>query len=47
MTSAHIIYIPCVLLAGIAIGYLVGIRAARAEAARRKQGGADEDDDDL
>jgi len=47
VTSAHIIYIPCVLLAGIAIGWLVGIRAARAEALRRKQAGENPEDDDL
>jgi len=45
MTPAHVIYIPCVLLAGIAVGWLIGVRAARAEAARRKETGADENDD--
>lgn len=44
MSAAHVIYIPCVLLAGIAIGYLVGLRAARAAAERRRRGEADEDD---
>jgi hypothetical protein len=45
MTPAHVIYIPCVLLAGIVVGWLIGVRAARAEAARRKATRADENDD--
>jgi hypothetical protein len=28
-TAAHIIYIPCVLLVGIVIGWILGGRAAR------------------
>jgi len=33
----HVIYIPGILLVGIAIGYVLGARAARAELERRKQ----------
>ena len=31
MTIAHIIYIPGVLILGLAIGYLLGAKAVRAE----------------
>jgi hypothetical protein len=31
MTFEHIIYIPGVLLVGLAVGYMMGARAVRAE----------------
>lgn len=37
MPFEHIIYIPGLLLVGVAIGYVLGARAARAELERRKQ----------
>lgn len=37
MPLAHIIYIPGMLLVGIAIGYVLGARAARAELSRRRK----------
>lgn len=37
MPVEHIIYIPGLLLVGIAIGYVLGARAARAELERRKK----------
>jgi hypothetical protein len=36
-TIAHVIYIPGVLLVGIAIGFVLGARAARAEIERRRK----------
>jgi proteasome assembly chaperone (PAC2) family protein len=36
-TIAHIIYIPGVLLMGIAIGFVLGARAARSEMARTQK----------
>jgi proteasome assembly chaperone (PAC2) family protein len=33
-TIAHVLYIPGVLLIGIAVGFVMGARAARAELAR-------------
>jgi len=36
-TIAHFIYIPGVLLIGIAIGFVLGARAARAELERRRK----------
>jgi len=33
----HIIYIPGILLVGIAIGYVLGAKAARAEMERRRR----------
>lgn len=36
-TIAHVIYIPGVLLVGIAIGFVIGARAARAEIERRRK----------
>jgi hypothetical protein len=33
----HILYIPGILLLGIAIGFVMGARAARAELARRQK----------
>ncbi|MEZ4336367.1 MAG: hypothetical protein R3B82_07045 [Sandaracinaceae bacterium] len=37
MPFEHVIYIPGLLLVGIAIGYVLGARAARAELERRKR----------
>ncbi len=37
MTAQHVIYIPCVLLLGLIIGYVLGARAVRAELAKRKR----------
>jgi hypothetical protein len=34
-TISHVLYIPGVLLIGIAIGFVLGARAARAEIARQ------------
>lgn len=31
MTAAHMAYIPFVLMVGLAIGYMLGTRAVRAE----------------
>ena len=36
MTSEHVIFIPAVLLAGVVIGYLLGLRNARLEFEKRK-----------
>lgn len=36
MTFEHVIFIPAILLAGIAIGYGLGARAARAEIAKKQ-----------
>jgi hypothetical protein len=36
-TIAHILYIPGVLLVGIAIGFVMGARAARNEIARTQK----------
>jgi hypothetical protein len=36
-SSAHFIFIPCVLFVGILLGYTLGGRAAAAEQERRKQ----------
>lgn len=36
-TVAHILYIPGILLVGIAIGFVVGARAARSEMNRNKR----------
>jgi hypothetical protein len=33
----HVLYIPGILLVGLAIGYVLGARAARAEMERRRQ----------
>jgi len=33
----HIIYIPGILLVGVAVGYVLGARAARAELERRQR----------
>jgi hypothetical protein len=37
MSFAHIIYIPGTILLGMVVGYVMGTRAALAEAARLKQ----------
>ena len=34
---AHILYIPGMLLLGIAVGFVLGARSARAELERRKK----------
>jgi hypothetical protein len=36
-SSAHFIFIPCVLFVGIILGYMLGGRAASADQERRKQ----------
>jgi hypothetical protein len=36
-TIAHLLYIPGVLLIGIATGFVLGARAARSEAARAQK----------
>ena len=36
-TIEHVLFIPGVLLIGIAMGYVAGARAARAEIKRREQ----------
>lgn len=37
MPVEHLIYIPGMILVGIAIGYVLGARAARAELERRRK----------
>ena len=37
MPVEHLLYIPGILLVGIAIGYVMGARAARAELERRRK----------
>jgi len=37
MTAAHIIFIPGILLVGIAVGYSLGARAVRAEMTRLRR----------
>ena len=37
MTIQHVIYIPSVLLVGVVAGYVMGARAVRAEADRRRR----------
>jgi hypothetical protein len=36
-SSAHFIFIPCVLFVGMILGYTFGARAANADHERRKQ----------
>ncbi len=36
-TIAHILYIPGMLLLGIAVGFVLGARSARAELERRRK----------
>jgi proteasome assembly chaperone (PAC2) family protein len=37
MTIAHVVYIPGVFLLGLAVGYVLGARAVRAEMARLRK----------
>ena len=37
MTVEHVIFIPGVLVAGIAIGYMLGARAVREEIRRKRE----------
>ena len=37
MTSAHVVYIPFVLLMGLIAGYTLGARAVRAELEKRRK----------
>lgn len=37
MTAEHVIFIPGVLLVGLALGYVLGARAVRNEVARAKK----------
>ena len=37
MTPQHVIYIPCALLVGLILGYIMGARAVRAELDRRRK----------
>ncbi len=37
MSSAHFIYIPAMILVGLVLGFIVGSRAARAEAAAERK----------
>ena len=37
MPVEHVIYIPCVLFVGTLIGYVLGVRATKADLERRKQ----------
>jgi hypothetical protein len=37
MTAAHILFIPGILLVGIALGYSLGARAVRAEMIRLRR----------
>lgn len=37
MPLEHILYIPGILLVGVAIGYVMGARAARAEHERQRR----------
>lgn len=41
MTSAHIIYIPIVVILGIVFGYRLGLAAMRKELERRRKRGED------
>jgi hypothetical protein len=36
MTPEHVIFIPGIFLAGLAVGYMMGAKAVRAELARKK-----------
>lgn len=35
-SAAHVVFIPGVLLVGMVVGYVMGARAARAEAEKRR-----------
>jgi uncharacterized protein YneF (UPF0154 family) len=37
MSAAHLLYIPVSVLVGIAVGYVLGARAARQEAERMQK----------
>ena len=37
MSAQHVIYIPCALLVGLVVGYIMGARAVRGELERRKK----------
>lgn len=37
MTIEHVIFIPGVLLVGVAVGYMLGARAVRDELRRRRE----------
>lgn len=37
MPVEHVIWIPCVLLVGALVGYVLGARAVRADIERKKQ----------
>lgn len=37
MPVEHFLYIPGILLVGVAVGYVLGARAARAELERRRK----------
>jgi hypothetical protein len=37
MTAAHVFYIPCVLLLGMVVGYVMGGRAVRADLQKRRR----------
>ena len=39
MTTAHLLYIPAVLLLGVVVGYKMGLQAMRNEIERRKKRG--------
>jgi hypothetical protein len=41
MTTAHLLYIPAVILLGVVIGYKMGLAAMRNELARRRKRGED------
>jgi hypothetical protein len=37
MSSQHAIYIPAVVLLGLILGYIAGLRAARAEELKKRE----------
>jgi hypothetical protein len=37
MSSAHVFYIPLMILCGVAVGYFLGMRAAEGEARQRQK----------
>ena len=41
MTTAHLLYIPAVLLCGLILGYKMGLKAMRTEIERRRKRGED------
>lgn len=36
-TADHVIYIPAILLIGTVVGYILGVRAARAELEKKRR----------